>query len=88
MNQRQVCQSFEKAPHLLGAGTSRVSPFNGKIQGDLLALDDIIVLHEMDAYSKYTLVVQARPKNPLEGLGRLFGFSDCSFRRGEDTSDG
>ena len=51
----EVCQASEKAPHVPAAGTSTVAMFNEKLQADLLFLDDVIALHIMDVYSKYSL---------------------------------
>ena len=65
-----VCGAFDKAPHVPIAGTATVSAFNEKVQADLLFLDDLIVAHAMDVFSKYS-------ENPQEVWGvscaRLFG---------------
>ena len=60
----EVCRAFETAPHVPIAGTPAVSAFNGKLQVSILLLGDIIAQHEMDVYSKYSLSIPARPKNP------------------------
>ena len=52
----EVCRAFDKAPHLPVAGTSSVSCFNERIQVDLLFSGDIIAVHAMDAFSKYSLL--------------------------------
>ena len=59
-------KAFEKAPRIPIAGNSSVSTFNEKLQVDLLFSDDLIVLHIMDVYSKYSILTPVRPKNPLE----------------------
>ena len=43
--------------------------FNGKLQIELLSLDDIVASHVMDASSKYSPPVPARSKNPQELRG-------------------
>ena len=48
------------------AGTSIVSRFNEMVQVDLLFLDDIIVVHAMDVFSKCSLLHQVKSKNPQE----------------------
>ena len=42
-----VCMAFDKAPRVPIAGAATVSAFNGKVQADLLLLDDLIVAHAM-----------------------------------------
>ena len=65
-SQRDTCKAFEKAPHIPISGTSTVSMFNERLQMDLLFLDDIIALHIMDVFSKYSILTRVRPKNPQE----------------------
>ena len=60
----EACQAFEKAPHVPAAGTSAAAMFNEKLQADLLFLGDIIALHIMDVYSKYSPLIPARAENP------------------------
>ena len=69
VTQCEVCRAFDKAPHLPIAGTSMVAAFNEKLQVDLLFLDDLIVLHIMDVFSKYSVLTPVRSKNPLEVWG-------------------
>ena len=61
-----VCKAFDSAPAIPVAGTSSVSAFNEKLQVDLLFLDDLIVLHVLDLFSRYSLLVPARSENPEE----------------------
>ena len=61
-----VCKAFDSAPAIPVAGTSSVSAFNEKLQVDLLFLDDIIVLHVLDLFSRYSLLAPVRSKNPEE----------------------
>ena len=77
-------RAFDKAPHLPVAGTSSVSCFNERVQVDLLFLDDIIAVHAMDAFPKFSLLQRVKSKNPQEvwdgfcasGLG-TFGPPKC-----------
>ena len=64
--QCEVCRAFDKAPRIPIAGTSTASAFNEKLQIDLLFLGDIIALRIMDMFSKYSLLIPARSKNPQE----------------------
>ena len=59
-----VCRAFDKAPHIPIAGTTAVSAFNEKVEVDLPFLDDLIVVHAMDVFSKYPLLHPAQFKNP------------------------
>ena len=56
------------------AGTTTASAFNEKVQVDLLSLDDLVVAHAMDVFSKYSLLHPAQPKNPQEVSGWLGAF--------------
>ena len=47
-------------------GPLRCPFFSEKVHVDLLFSDDLIVLHTLDLYSRYSLLVPARPKNPVE----------------------
>ena len=40
--------------------------FNERVQMDLLFLDDLIALHIMDVFSKYSILTRVRSKNPQE----------------------
>ena len=62
----EVCRAFDEAPHPQIAGTSYVSCFNEKVQMDLLILDDVIVVHAMDVFSKYSLFYRVKSKNPQD----------------------
>ena len=66
VNQCDVCKAFDKAPHTPIAGTSAVAMFNEKLQVDLLFLDDLIALHIMAVFPKYSILTLVRSKNPLE----------------------
>ena len=66
VSQCETCQAFAEAPHLPIAGTSQVAMFNERLQMDLLFFDDIIALHIMDVFSKYSILTRVRPKNPQE----------------------
>ena len=46
-----------------------MSAFNEKLQIDLLFLDDLVALHVMDMFSKYSLLIPVRSKNPQEVWG-------------------
>ena len=61
-----VCAALEKAPNLPVAGTSLAPSFNAKVQADLLFLGNVIALHAMDLYSKYSLLPMVLPGHPLE----------------------
>ena len=58
-----VCVAFDKAPHLLAAGTSLASAFNGKVQVDLPFLGNLITLRAMDLCSRFSMLVTASPRN-------------------------
>ena len=69
MAQCEGRQASDKAPHVPEAGTSTVAMFNGKLQADLLFLDDVIALRFIDVLSKYFLLVPVRAKDPQEVWG-------------------
>ena len=60
----EVFHAFEKAPHVPEAGTSTVAMFNEKLQVELLFFDDVMALHVMDVYSKSSLLIPVRTRNP------------------------
>ena len=62
----EVCQAFERAPRAPAAGISTVATLNGKLQAGLLFLGDIVALHVMDVFSKYSPLIPVRTKNPQE----------------------
>ena len=61
-----VCEAFDKAPHVPTAGTSTASMFNEKAQVGLLFSGDLIALQAMDMFPKYSSLLPAQPKNPQE----------------------
>ena len=61
-----VCRACFVAPAILVAGTSSTSFFNDRVQVDLLSSDDLIILHVLDLFSRYSVFVPGRPKNPEE----------------------
>ena len=61
-----VRRAFDKAPHVPNAGTCAVSMFCEKVRVDLLFLGDLIVLHAMDMFSEYSLLLPVHSKNPQE----------------------
>ena len=61
-----VCRACDKAPHVPIAGTTTASAVNEKVQVDLLFLDDLLVVHAMDIFSKYSLLRPAQSENPQE----------------------
>ena len=66
--QREVCQAFDRAPHVPAAGTSIVAMLSEKLLADLLFLGDIIALQTMDPFSTYSLLIRVRTKNPRVDL--------------------
>ena len=64
--QREVCQAFDRAPHVPAAGTSIVAMLSEKLLADLLFLGDIIALRLMDVFSKYSFLIPVRARNPQE----------------------
>ena len=61
--QCEVCQASDKAPRVPVAGTSAVAMFNGKLQVDLLFLEDIIAVHVIDVFSRRPLLQPVHTKN-------------------------
>ena len=55
-----VRRSYEKAPHVPIAETSTVSMFNEKLRPDLAFLGDLIALHAVDVFSKFSLLIPVR----------------------------
>ena len=64
VSQCDVCDAFEKAPHLPAAWTSPTSPFNGKLQVDPLPPGDATALHALDMYSEHSLLVKVCSGDP------------------------
>ena len=62
-------RAFDKAPHVPIAGASTVSTFIEKVQVDLLFLGDLLVVHAMDVFSKYSLLHPVQSENPPEVRG-------------------
>ena len=58
--QCEVCQAFDKAPRSPAAGTSITATSNEKLPADLLFLRDIIALHVMDVFAKYSPLIPFR----------------------------
>ena len=48
------------------AGATAVSMFNEKAQAGLLFLDDLIALHAMDMYPKYSMLLPVPSANPRD----------------------
>ena len=63
---RDACRAFAKAPRIPISGTLSVSMPNGRLQMDLIFSDDIIALHIMDVFSKYSILARARSEYPQE----------------------
>ena len=62
----EVCQGFDKAPHKRIAGTPAVSMSAGKLQVDLVFLEDVMALRAMDVFSKYSFLIPVRARSPQE----------------------
>ena len=48
--------TFDEAPHLLEAGTSMASAFNGEVQVGLLLPDNLIPPHALDLFPRYSML--------------------------------
>ena len=76
--EREICRSFDEAPHVPFARTQTVSTFNKEPQAHLLFLEGIIGLRAMDVFSEFSLLISARSGNPREIQGAMcirgFGF--------------
>ena len=59
-----VCRAFDAAPSIPVSGASSVAACKEKVQVDLLFLDDIIVLHAVYLFSRHSILVPVRSKNP------------------------
>ena len=70
--QCDVRKAFEKAPHIPISGTSSASTSNERLQMDLLFLGDIIALHSVGVFSKYSSLARVRSKNPQENWDACF----------------
>ena len=64
--QCEVCQAFDRAPHLPVAGTSSASSFNKRLHVGVLFLEDVAALCAMEVYSKLSSLVRVCSRNPLE----------------------
>ena len=71
LEQRGVRRIFDKALHVPIPGTPAASISSEELRVDLLFLDDIIALRAMHVFSKYSLLVPVRSKNPHGGSGFL-----------------
>ena len=58
--------AFDVAPSIPVSGASTAASLNEKVQVDLPFLSDIIVLHALDLFPRYSLLVPVRLKNPDE----------------------
>ena len=61
-----VCRVLGVAPAIPASGASSVASINGKVQDDLLFLDDFIVLRALDLLPSYSFLVPVRSRNPDE----------------------
>ena len=62
----EICRAFDVAPAIPVAGTLSASSFNEKVQAGLLFPDDLIALNVLDLFSRYSLLVPVRSKDPEE----------------------
>ena len=62
----ETFRAFDVAPAIPVAGTSSVSSFNEKVQVDLLFSGDLIALHVLDLFSRYSPLSPVRSKGPEE----------------------
>ena len=63
---RDVCAAFDKAPHLPAAGTSLVPALNEKVQADYSFSGNLITLHAMDLFLRYSIQVCESSGPPVE----------------------
>ena len=56
---RDACKAFAKAPRIPISGTLSDSMPNGRVLSD-----DVVALHIMDVFSKYSILTRVRPKYP------------------------
>ena len=61
-----ACKAFDKAPHIPIAGTTTISAFDEKVQVDLLVLDNLVTLHAMDFFLRYSMLLPASSEKSLE----------------------
>ena len=64
-----VCRAFEKVLRGPIADTSAAAMFAGRLQADLLYLDNIIRLLVRGFFPEYFLLIPVRTQNPQEGQG-------------------
>ena len=64
-----VCAAFDKAPRLPAGGASLVLAFNPKGEADLLFPDNLVTFHDIDLFSRYSMLLSAYLGNPLEVWG-------------------
>ena len=69
LEQCEVRNAVDKAPHVPTAGTPTTATFNEKLWTDSLFSDDIVALRAWDVFSAYSLLVPVRLKNPQELVG-------------------
>ena len=61
-----VCRVLDVAPSIPASGASSVASISERVQGDLLFLDDFIVLRALDLLPRYSFLVPVRSKKPGE----------------------
>ena len=64
LEQREIRRAFDQSPHIPIAATSTESMSRGELEADLLILGDAIALRAVDVFSKYSLLIPGRSKNP------------------------
>ena len=67
----EICRAFDVAPAIPVSGTSPASSFNGMAQVDLLLMGDIVALHVLDLFARYSLRAPVRSKKSEEVWGSL-----------------
>ena len=80
LQQREVCQAFEKVPHLPTAGILSASSLYEELPVYLPLSDDADARNAIDMYTKYPVSVLVRHENPSEVRGRPLQLVGCDFR--------
>ena len=70
--EREICRSFDEAPHVPFASTQTVPTFNKGPHAHLLFLGGIVRLRAMDVFSEYPLLISVRSENPQEVRGAMY----------------
>ena len=78
-------RAFEKAPDFPAEATASGSAFHETIQVDLIFLSGNIAPRAMGAYSKYSLLVRAWSKHPLEAWDAFVGSRNAVIGRSKTT---